>query len=135
MNTAASTMAGQMLNAIVDNMNNTVRAQVLEGYKEKGGTLTADQAAKLVTPIVKNVKNMNEVGKNSANGNSPISLFQPLWIASLASAAIIFIAISKMPVSSRKENFLLKVNQIVTGAIATLVIDLVLHGLRMGWYG
>ena len=75
---------------------------------------------------------MNEVGKNSANGNSPISLFQPLWIASLASADY-FIAISKMPVSSRKENFLLKVNQIVTGAIATLVIDLVLHGLRMGW--
>ncbi len=46
--------------------------------------------------------------KNSANGNSPISLFQPLWIASLASAAIIFIAISKMPVSSRKEKLSVK---------------------------
>ncbi|HDR6926286.1 TPA: DUF3533 domain-containing protein, partial [Bacillus thuringiensis] len=135
MNTAASTMAGQILQAIVDNMNNTVRAQVLEGYKEKGGTLTTDQAAKLVTPIVKNVKNMNEVGKNSANGNSPISLFQPLWIASLASAAIIFIAISKMPVSSRKENFLLKVNQIVTGAIATLVIGFGLTWIADGMVG
>ena len=50
-----------------------------------------------------------------------------------SSAAIIFIAISKMPVSSRKENFLLKVKQIVTGAIATLVVGLVLHGLQMGW--
>ena len=133
MNTAASTMAGQILQAIVDNMNNTVRTQILEGLKAKGATVTTDQAEKLVTPIVKNVKNVNEVGKNSANGNSPISLFQPLWIASLASAAIIFIAISKMPVSSRKENFLLKVKQIVTGAIATLVIGLVLHGLQMGW--
>ena len=102
MNTAASTMAGQILQAIVDNMNNTVRTQILEGLKAKGATVTTDQAEKLVTPIVKNVKNVNEVGKNSANGNSPISLFQPLWIASLASAAIIFIAISKMPVSSRK---------------------------------
>ena len=86
-------------------MNNNVRTQILEGLKAKGDTVTTDQAAKLVTPIVKNVKNMNEVGKNSANGNSPISLFQPLWIASLASAAIIFIAISKMPVSSRKKTF------------------------------
>ena len=126
-------MAGQILQAIVDNMNNTVRTQILEGLKAKGATVTTNQAEKLVTPIVKNVKNVNEVGKNSANGNSPISLFQPLWIASLASAAIIFIAISKMPVSSRKENFLLKVKQIVTGAIATLVMGLVLHGLQMGW--
>ena len=95
MNTAASTMAGQILQAIVDNMNNTVRTQILEGLKAKGATVTTDQAEKLVTPIVKNVKNVNEVGKNSANGNSPISLFQPLWIASLASAAIILLRLVK----------------------------------------
>ncbi|WP_212935868.1 YhgE/Pip domain-containing protein [Bacillus hominis] len=122
MNTAASTMAGQILNGVVDNMNNTVRTELLGGLKAKGATLTADQASNLVTPIAKKVTNMNEIGKNSANGNSPISLFQPLWIASLASAAIIFIAIRKMPVGSRKENFVLKVKQIITGAIAALVI-------------
>ncbi|MEC2554487.1 DUF3533 domain-containing protein [Bacillus tropicus] len=122
MNTAASTMAGQMLNTVVDNMNNNVRKQILEGLKAKGATLTADQVSNVVTPITKKVTNVNEVGKNSANGNSPISLFQPLWIASLASAAIIFIAISKMPIHTRKENFVLKINQIVTGAIAALVI-------------
>ena len=116
-------------------MNNNVRTQILEGLKAKGDTVTTDQAAKLVTPIVKNVKNVNEVGKNSANGNSPMSLFQPLWIASLASAAIIFYAISKMPVSSRKENFLLKVNQIVTGAIATLVIGFGLTWIADGMVG
>ncbi|KIQ85270.1 phage infection protein [Bacillus sp. L_1B0_8] len=135
MNTVASTMSGQILNGVVDNMNNNVRTQILEGLKAKGATVTTDQAAKLVTPIVKNVKNVNEVGKNSANGNSPISLFQPLWIASLASAAIIFIAISKMPVSSRKENFLLKVKQIVTGAIATLVIGFGLTWIADGMVG
>ncbi|MGH0432178.1 YhgE/Pip domain-containing protein [Bacillus hominis] len=122
MNTAASTMAGQILNGVVDNMNNTVRTELLGGLKAKGSTLTADQASNLVTPIAKKVTNVNEIGKNSANGNSPISLFQPLWIASLASAAIIFIAIRKMPVGSRKENFVLKVKQIITGAIAALVI-------------
>lgn len=122
MNTAASTMAAQMLNGIVDNMNNTVRAQLLEGYKAKGVTLTADQVSNVVTPIAKKVTNVNEIGKNSANGNSPMSLFQPLWIASLANAANIFIGISKMPVGTRKENFVLKLKQIVTGAVATLVI-------------
>lgn len=135
MNTAASTMAGQMLNAIVDNMNNTVRTQLLEGLKEKGATLTADQVSNVVTPITKKVTNVNEIGKNSANGNSPMSLFQPLWIASLASAAIIFIAISKTQVGTRKENFVLKLKQIVTGAIATLVIGFGLTWIADGMVG
>ncbi|KZD38283.1 putative membrane protein [Bacillus cereus] len=135
MNTAASTMAGQMLNAIVDNMNNTVRTQLLEGLKTKGATLTADQVSNVVTPITKKVTNVNEIGKNSANGNSPMSLFQPLWIASLASAAIIFIAISKTQVGTRKENFVLKLKQIVTGAIATLVIGFGLTWIADGMVG
>ena len=104
MNTAASTMAGQVLNGIVDNMNNNVRTQLLDGFEKQGATLTAKQAASLATPITKKVTNVNEIGTNSANGNSPISLFQPLWIASLASAAIIFIAVSKLPIANRKEN-------------------------------
>ncbi|UYX49954.1 DUF3533 domain-containing protein [Bacillus thuringiensis] len=135
MNTAASTMAGQILNGVVDNMNNTVRTQLLDGLKAKGATLTADQASNLVTPIAKKVTNVNEVGKNSANGNSPISLFQPLWIASLASAAIIFIAISKMPVGTRKENFVLKLKQILAGAIAALVIGFGLTWIADGMVG
>lgn len=135
MNTAASTMAGQMLNAIVDNMNNTVRTQLLDGLKAKGATLTTDQAAKLVTPITKKVTNVNEIGKNSANGNSPISLFQPLWIASLASAAIIFMAIHKIPVGSRKENFVLKVKQIITGAVAAVVVGFGLTWIADGIVG
>lgn len=135
MNTAASTMAGQMLNAIVENMNNTVRTQLLEGLKAKGATLTADQVSNVVTPIAKKVTNVNEIGKNSANGNSPISLFQPLWIASLASAAIIFIAISKMPVGTRKENFVLKLKQIVAGAVATIVIGFGLTWIAGGVVG
>ncbi|WP_249709651.1 YhgE/Pip domain-containing protein [Bacillus cereus] len=135
MNTAASTMAGQMLNVIVDNMNNTVRAQLLDGVKAKGATLTTDQAARLVTPITKKVTNVNEIGKNSANGNAPISLFQPLWIASLASAAIIFMAIHKIPVGSRKENFVLKVKQIITGAVAAVVVGFGLTWIADGMVG
>ncbi|MES5955633.1 DUF3533 domain-containing protein [Bacillus fungorum] len=135
MNTAASTIAGQMLNTVVDNMNNTVRTQLLEGLKAKGATLTVDQVSNVVTPITKKVTNVNEIGKNSANGNSPISLFQPLWIASLASAAIIFMAISKMPIRTRNENFVLKLKQIVTGAIAALVIGFGLTWIADGMVG
>ena len=135
MNTAASTMAGQVLNGIVDNMNNNVRKQLLDGFEKQGATLTVKQAASLATPIKKTVTNVNEIGTNSANGNSPISLFQPLWIASLASAAIIFIAVSKLPIANRKENLGTKVVQILMGAIVSLVVGFGLTWLADGMVG
>ncbi|MEF2098359.1 ABC transporter permease [Bacillus sp. CFBP9009] len=135
MNTAASAMAGQVLNGVVDNMNNTVRKQLLDGFEKQGATLTAKQAASLAVPIAKKVTNVNEIGTNSANGNAPVSLFQPLWMASLASAAIIFISISKMPIRTRKENLVTKVGQILMGAVVALVIGLGLTWMADGMVG
>lgn len=135
MNTAASTMAGQILNGVVDNMNNTVRQQLLDGFEKQGETLTAKQAASLAVPIAKKVTNVNEIGTNSANGNSPISLFQPLWIASLASAAILFLAVSKLPISTRKESLVTKVGQILMSAIVSLVIGFGITWIAEGMVG
>jgi len=135
MNMAASTMAGQILNGVVDNMNNNVRTQLLEGFEVQGATLTVEQASSIVTPIKKIVTNVNEIGENSANGNSPISLFQPLWIASLASAAIIFMAINKMPISTRKESLVTKLGQILMGAVVALVIGFCLTWIADGMVG
>jgi YhgE/Pip-like protein len=135
MNTAASTMAGQILNGVIDNMNNMVRQQLLDGFKAQGVNLTPEQAASLVAPIVKTATNVNEVGTNSANGNSPVSLFQPLWMASLAMAAILYISISKLPIMTRKERFLTKIGQIVMGAIGALVIGFGLTWIADGLVG
>lgn len=121
MNTAASTLAGQMLNSVVENVNNAVRNQLLEGFIAEGNALTAEQASLLVTPITKKVTNINEIGTHSANGNAPVSLFQPLWMASLASAALIFTAIKKVPVNTRRERFSVKTGQIITGAVISIV--------------
>jgi uncharacterized phage infection (PIP) family protein YhgE len=122
MNTAASTIAGQVLNGVVDNMNNKIRTQLLDGFEKQGATLTAKQAASLAIPISKKVTNVNEIGINSANGNAPVSLFQPLWMGSLASAAIIFLAVSKLSITNRKENLITKIGQILIGAIVSLVV-------------
>ena len=79
--------------------------------------------------------NVNEIGNNSANGNAPVSLFQPLWIASLASAAILFIAVSKLPISYRKESLVTKVGQILMGAIVSLVIGFGFTWIAEGMVG
>ncbi|MCM3094338.1 MULTISPECIES: YhgE/Pip domain-containing protein [unclassified Cytobacillus] len=135
MNTAASTMAGQLLNGIVDNMNNNIRKELFDGAEKQGATLTAKQAASLAAPITKKVTNVNEIGTNSANGNSPVSLFQPLWIGSLASAAILFLAVSKLPIANRKENLRAKAVQVLMAAMISLVIGFGLTWLAEGMVG
>ncbi|MEK4404939.1 ABC transporter permease [Sporosarcina sp. FSL K6-6792] len=135
MNMAASTIAGQVLNGVVDNMNNTVRTQLLEGFEAQGGTLTVEQASSLAMPITKTVIHVNEVGENSAGGNAPVTLFQPLWMASLISAAIIFMVVSKMPVRTRNENIRMKFGQILMGAIAALFIGFGLTWIADGMLG
>jgi len=135
MSPSASTIAGQILNGLVDNLNNTVRTQLLDGFEKQGATLTAKQASSIVTPITKEVTNVNEIGTNSANGNAPISLFQPLWMAVLASSAILFIAVSKMPNTTRKENLLTKIGQIFMGAIIALVIGFGFTWIAKGMVG
>ncbi|KXZ20507.1 phage infection protein [Bacillus nakamurai] len=135
MNTPASTIAGQILNGLVDSLNHTVRTQLLDGFEKQGATLTAKQAASLTAPITKKVTNVNEIGANSANGNAPISLFQPLWMAVLASTAIIFIAVSKIQTITRKENLLTKIGQIFMGAIVALVIGFGFTWIAEGMVG
>ncbi|PZX01624.1 YhgE/Pip-like protein [Psychrobacillus insolitus] len=135
MNMAASTMAGQILNGVVDNMNNTVREQLINGFEKQGALLTVEQATNLTVPIEKKVTNVNEVGSNSANGNAPVSLFQPIWMASLASAAILFIAVSKLQISTRKERLMTKASQILMGAIVSLVIGFGFTWIAEGMVG
>jgi len=132
MNTAASAAAGQILNGVVDNMNNSVRAQLLEVFKAQGVMLTVEQAAALAMPIAKKVTNVNETGAKSANGNAPVSLFQPLWMACIASSAILFIAVSKLSVTTRRESIVSKLMYILMGTIASLVVGFGLTWLSDG---
>ncbi|MFI8684808.1 YhgE/Pip domain-containing protein [Rossellomorea sp. NPDC077527] len=135
MNTMASTAAGQILNGVVDNMNNVVREQILDGFEKQGATLTPTQVSSMITPITKSVTNVNEIGTNSANGNAPVSLFQPLWMASMASAAIIYLAVSKLPVAGRKEKLTAKFVQILIGAVVALIVGFGLTWLADGLIG
>lgn len=61
--------------------------------------------------------------------------YSPLWIASLASAAILFIAVSKLPIANRKENLAAKVVQVLMGAIVSLVVGFGLTWLAEGMVG
>jgi len=132
MNAAASAAAGQILNGVVDNANNSVRAQLLEGFKTQGVTLTVEQAASIALPIAAKAIIVNETGAKSANGNAPVSLFQPLWMACIASSAILYIAVSKIPVQTRRERLVSKLIYILMGTIVSLAVGFGLTWLADG---
>jgi YhgE/Pip-like protein len=120
MNTMGATMAGQVLNGVVDNLTNNIRTEIVAGFEKQGQPLTTKQAATLVTPIAKKVTNVNEIGTQSANGNAPISLIQPLWIGCIAGAVILFLMMNKLVFADRKEKFMNLWIQICTGAVIAL---------------
>ncbi|MET1118403.1 ABC transporter permease [Priestia megaterium] len=128
MNTAASTIASQVLNGAVDKMNENMRLQIVKRFEQNGTQLSANQALALATPIQKTVINVNETGTHSVNGNAPVSLFQPLWMASIAGAAVVFLAIKKITFSSRKEKIVNQVGFVIIGGILALAA-----GFGLAW--
>ncbi|MBO2946166.1 DUF3533 domain-containing protein [Paenibacillus sp. F411] len=135
MNPAASTLAGQALGGIVDKMNVSVREQLLSGFDAQNALLTAKQASLLASPIQKQVINVNETGTQSANGNAPVSLLQPLWMASIASAAILYIALRKAQARTLNERLLSKVYQIGITAAAGIGVGFGLTWLARDMVG
>jgi hypothetical protein len=53
----------------------------------------------------------------------------------LAGAAIIFIAVSKLPITNRKENLITKIGQILLGAVVSLVVGFGLTWLASDMVG
>lgn len=135
MNSAASTIAGQILNGIADNINNHVRTQIIGELTAREAALSAQQLSSLAAPVAKKIINVNEIGTRSANGNAPISLFQPLWMACIATAAILFIAANKAVIHTRKENLTAKAIQIAIGAVIALFVGFGLTWLSADMVG
>ncbi len=128
MNTAASTLASQVLNGAVDQMNENMRLQLVKRFEQSGTQLSANQALALAVPIQKTVINVNKTGTHSVNGNAPVSLFQPLWMASIAGAAVVFLSIHKITFSSRKEKIVNQVGFVIIGATLALAA-----GFGLAW--
>ncbi|GAA3400745.1 YhgE/Pip domain-containing protein [Paenibacillus hodogayensis] len=121
MNVTAANMAQQILTQMVSGLNEKMRAQLIAAFDQKGGTVTTKQAAAWASPIVSKVSPVNAIGTNSANGNAPVTLFQPLWMGSLIAGAIFLLAKNKTIFANRKEKLQANGVQVIWGALLALV--------------
>ncbi|THF76443.1 YhgE/Pip domain-containing protein [Cohnella fermenti] len=122
MNPTAAALAQQLLTQMANGLNEKMRTQLLAAVDQQGGTLSTKQAAAFASPIALEVVTVNAVGTHSANGNAPVSMFQPLWMASLIGGVIFLLTKNKTVFANRKERLQANVGQIVWGAVIALVV-------------
>jgi hypothetical protein len=133
MNTMGVDAATQIVEEVMGKINNNTRSELLVGLEKQGGKLQPKQALSLVEPIQKEVTHINTIGTYSANGNAPVSLFQPLWMTSLIGAAIVFITIRNLHAEKKRQLLLLRGMQVLIGVVLSLVSGFSIVWIASDW--
>lgn len=131
MNATAASMVTQMVNGMVGSMNQKISSQLIADLESAGAMLTPKQAAAIGAPITIKLTNVNEFGSSAARGNAPVSLFQPVWMASIAGAAITTLVVGKAAGragASTGEKLYARLSQLAIGVVIAL-----LAGFCMAW--
>lgn len=129
MNASASSMAEQMLDQAVHDVNNKMRTELLATFDQQGAAISTKQAAALASPIDCVVIHVNATGTHSANGNSPILMFQPLWMASLIGSVIFLLVKNKSNYANRNERLRANIVQVLWGMVMALAA-----GFSFTWF-
>lgn len=81
--------------------------------------LSPSQAAMAASPVAVKLTYVNETGAGAARGNAPVSLFQPIWMAGIAGAAIAAIAAGQAsgPAAGRKSRLNARFIQAAMGVV------------------
>lgn len=86
---------GQIMPKIFDGVNAKVQQQMLMPFEKMNKPLSVEQAKIAGKPIVLKTDTIHKTGDNSGGGNAPTTLTQIIWITTLISSAIIFMALRK----------------------------------------
>lgn len=125
-NTTVANVVSENLSGIVLQLNQMMSDQLLTAMKSNNVPLTVEQAHILTAPISSTTTMLHPTG---ALGNAPLSLFQPLWMASIASAVMLFFA-------GRNRKFQSMVSQMKFKTIQVLIAVLLgfVAGYTLTWY-
>lgn len=130
MNATAAAMITQALRGMTDAVNAALSAQLVQELEASGAMLSPSQAAMVASPVAVKLTYVNETGASAARGNAPISLFQPIWMAGIAGAAIASIAAGQAsgPAAGRKNRLIARLIQAAMGVVIAVPC-----GYGMAW--
>lgn len=130
MNATAASMITGAVTGMIGGINGAIGAGLAQELEAAGVMLKPSQAAIVAAPVKAHIVNVNETGPSAARANAPISLFQPIWMASIAAAAIGTLAAGKIgqTITSRAVKLTNRSIQAGVGAVAAL-----LSGYLVAW--
>ena len=120
-NATGANVAKTALNGLVEQLSNQYSKNFLAQIGDQ--SISADQAAVLVKPIVSEEKIFNPITPATANGNAPTLMAVPSWVGALIGGLILFLVTSnifKKELLTRKQTLHLMGGQALFGIIIAL---------------
>ncbi|CAM3312812.1 ABC transporter permease [Paenibacillus lupini] len=134
MNTQAATVVKQGLGQVMKMVSLEMSKSALEQMSQRTGQISVSAATALLTPIQVNEETVHPVGINNASGNAPGLLTQIMWMGSLVSAMMLFLASggAKKATGRKWPAHLLQpiIGIVLVGAACGFLV-----WMASGWYG
>lgn len=125
-NTQVAAQLTQGFNAMGAQLNKVMSEQLFAVVEQKKLPLNAEMAQIFANPLHTEVTNVHEVGSLST---APFSFFQPVWMASLIGAVMLWFAGKTRVFRSLKERLSFRSIQVGASILAGFVV-----GYAMTWY-
>jgi len=114
-------LANTMLTTIGDQLNTQISKQGIQTLDKMDVDVSASDIQGITNPIKVDKTNMNAVKSHQANGNLPLLMFTPVWLASLVGSVVLFFSFRTSNNITIKDRIIASIGQL-GGAIVTALI-------------
>ncbi len=114
-------LANTMLTTIGDQLNTQISKQAIQTLDKMDVDVSASDIQGITNPIKVDKTNMNAVKSHQANGNLPLLMFTPVWLASLVGSVVLFFSFRTSNNITIKDRITASLGQL-GGAIVTALI-------------
>lgn len=115
-------LANTMLTTIGDQLNTQISKQAIQTLDKMDVDVSASDIQGITNPIKVDKTNMNAVKSHQANGNLPLLMFTPVWLASLVGSVVLFFSFRTSNNITIKDRIIASLGQL-GGAIVTALIS------------
>lgn len=114
-------LANTMLTTIGDQLNTQISKQAIQTLDKMDVDVSASDIQGITNPIKVDKTNMNAVKSHQANGNLPLLMFTPVWLASLVGSVVLFFSFRTSNNITIKDRIIASLGQL-GGTIVTALI-------------
>ncbi|KOP68291.1 hypothetical protein AMS62_25855 [Bacillus sp. FJAT-18019] len=134
MSTQASTIVTQTLGQTLRMISVELSQQLFDQIWEEKKQISIETANALMTPMNVQEEVIHSPGVNNASGNAPALLTQIMWIGSLVTGIVLFLA-SKKAVAAGSRRWTVNVLQLIVGLMIVSIASCFIIWMASSWYG